>query len=187
MKNPRVLCLLAEGFEEIEALAPVDLLRRANCEVVLAAVADHREVRGRNGIIVRADTVLSEICPLNAEGKPEFDVLMIPGGPGVSELRKDGRAIRLATAYGQAGAWVAAICAAPLILADAGLLANRRFTAHFSVWSELPQVPDPQRVVIDGNLITSRGAGTALDFGLALIEVLLGAQKREEVSVSIML
>lgn len=186
MKTPTVLCLLADGFEEIEALAPIDLLRRANCEVVLASISEYQKVKGRNGITVIADALLSDTRSLDAEGKPIFDALLIPGGPGVNELRKDGRAARLAAAYHKAGAWIAAICAAPTVLLDAGLLVERKFTAHFSVRNELPQALD-ERVVIDCNMITSRGAGTALDFGLALVEALTSTQKKAEVSASIML
>jgi len=187
MKTPRVLCLLAEGFEEIEALVPVDLLRRANCEVVLAAIAENREVMGRNGIVIKADALLSQISSLNERRQPEFDALLVPGGPGVSRLRKDGQATQLAAAYAQAKAWVAAICAGPTVLLDAGLLKGRRFTAHFSVQEELPDAMGAERVVIDENIITSRGAGTALEFGLALVQALMGAQKREEIAQSIML
>ncbi|PWU10904.1 MAG: DJ-1 family protein [Verrucomicrobia bacterium] len=186
MKTLSVLCLLAEGFEEIEALTPVDLLRRAECEVVLAAISENHEVRGKHGIVVKADDTLSQISALHADGKTDFDMLLIPGGPAVSQLRRDGRAAQLAAAYAKAGVWVAAICAGPTVLLDAGLLKGRRFTAHFSVKEELPETLGGERVVVDGNLITSRGPGTALDFGLALVQALMGPQKREEIAASIM-
>ncbi len=187
MKAPRILCLLAEGFEEIEVLTPVDLLRRATCEVILAAIAKNQEVTGRNGIAVKTDVLLSQISALNGDEKPDFDMLLIPGGPGVSRLRQDGRAAQLAAAYAKAGAWVAAICAGPTVLLDAGLLKGRRFTAHFSVKDELPEALGTEHVVIDENIITSRGAGTALEFGLALVQALMGTQKREEIAAAIML
>jgi 4-methyl-5(b-hydroxyethyl)-thiazole monophosphate biosynthesis len=189
MKVPSVFCLLASGFEEIETLVPVDLLRRAGSVVVLATVEKKLEVRGCNGILVVADTLLSETAPaLSREGKPQFDILMIPGGrEGVARLREDGRAQQLAAAYEKKGAWVAAICAGPMILSDAGLLEHRRFTAHFSLSGELPYTfVTAERVVVDKRIVTSRGAGTALDFGLTLVGLLMGPQRAEEISHSIM-
>ncbi len=181
MPSPRVLCPLAPGFEEIETVAPVDLLRRAGAEVVLAALTPERWVAGRCGVVVQADAFLSE-----AEGQ-HWDLLLIPGGPGVSALRADGRAARWARALVDAGRPVAAICAAPTVLADAGLLsAGRRFTAHFSVQGELPQAMANERVVVDGLLITARGAGTAVEFGLALVRRLFGEAKAVEIAAAIM-
>lgn len=180
MPNPRVLCLLIAGFEEIETLAPVDLLRRAGAEVVMASVQGERLVTGRCQIIVQADASLADVATA------DFDLLLIPGGPGVKALRADGRAAALATAYARANRPVAAICAAPTVLADAGLLAGKRFTAHTSVHAELPGVLADERVVEDGLLITSRGAGTALDFGLALVRRLFGEAKATEIARSIL-
>ncbi len=178
--TPRILCLLAPGFEEIEMTTPVDLLRRAGADVVLAALCGDRIVIGRCGIAVQADVSLEDVAD------QEFDLLLIPGGPGVKALRSDGRAARLARAQVEASRPVAAICAAPTVLADAGLLQNRRFTAHFSVHAELPGVLPEERVVEDGPLITSRGAGTAMEFGLALVERLFGGERAREIASSIM-
>jgi len=177
----RVLCMLVPGFEEIETIAPIDLLRRADAEVVVASVNGQKLVAGRCGVKVQADVVLVDVI----DG--EFDLLFIPGGPGVKALRTDGRAARLAKVFNEAGKPVAAICAAPAVLADAGLLAGKRFTAHFSIHSELPGVLANERVVKDGNIITSRGAGTAVEFGLALVSELFGRAKADEVAKAIML
>lgn len=174
----RVLCLLVEGFEEIETVTPVDLLRRAGVEVVIAAVHG-KMATGRGGIRLEADVVLADI------DAGAFDLLLIPGGPGVWELRRDGRAASLAKDYHAAGKPVAAICAAPLILLDAGLLAGRRFTAYHSVREELGGGLD-ERVVVDGDLITSRGAGTAQDFALALIARLVGQETAAQVAAEVM-
>jgi len=174
----RVLCLLADGFEEIEAVTPVDLLRRAGVDVVLASLHE-TTVTGRCGIRLTADGLLEE---MDVE---EFDVLLIPGGPGVAAMRMDGRAARLARDFHHAGKTVAAICAAPVILKDAGLLVGRRFTCHQAVRDELTDAVD-ERVVVNGGIITSRGAGTALDFGMALVEMLCGSKKAAEVSEAIM-
>jgi len=177
----RILCLLVPGFEEIETIAPVDLLRRAGAEVVLASVNGDLLVAGGRGVVLQANVTLAEVV------EQSFDLLFIPGGPGVDALREDGRAAQLAKTYAQAGKPVAAICAAPTVLADAGLLAGKRFTAHFSVHAELPGVLAGERVVKDGNLITSRGAGTAVEFGLALVTELFGGAKAKEIADAIML
>jgi 4-methyl-5(b-hydroxyethyl)-thiazole monophosphate biosynthesis len=176
---PTVLVLLAKGFEEIEAFTPIDLLRRAGVEVTTASLADHRNVTGRNGITVLSDAALSEI------GGKLFDLLFLPGGPGVKELRADPQVAAVVRRHAAAGKWLAAICAAPTVLNDAGLLQSRRYTAHFSVADELLQILADQRVVADGNVLTSRGAGTALDFGLLLVEKLFSAAKASEIARSI--
>jgi len=178
--SKKVLCLLFPGFEEIETLTPVDLLRRAGAEVTVASLTGDRLVTGRSNVTVQAVAALTEVAD------QDFDLLLLPGGPGVKAVRADGRAAQLAKRYAQAGKPVAAICAAPTVLADAGLLVGKRFTAHFSVHGELPGVLASERVVEDGLIVTSRGAGTALDFGLALVRRLFGAAKADEVAQAIM-
>lgn len=177
---PTVLAILAEGFEEIEAITPIDLLRRAGVDVTVAGLADGVHVTGRSGLILHADLPLATV-PADAD----FDALFLPGGPGVKHLRASERVRGLVRDFAAAGKPIAAICAAPAVLHDAGLLRGRRYTAHFSVATELTQVIENERVVIDGNLITSRGAGTALDFGLALVARLRGAEVANEVARSI--
>lgn len=178
--SKRVLCLLAEGFEEIETVTPVDLLRRAGAEVVLAALGEGIHCTGRCGIVLHADARLADVDPAG------FDLLLLPGGPGVQVLRTDGRAAQLARGFAEAGRPVAAICAAPLVLHDAGLLAGRAYTAHDSTWELLAEARGGERVVVDGGLVTSRGAGTALEFGLALVELLYGVGAREQVARAVM-
>jgi 4-methyl-5(b-hydroxyethyl)-thiazole monophosphate biosynthesis len=116
----------------------------------------------------------------------DFDLLLIPGGAAVAKLRADGRAAELAKTFVQAGKPVAAICAGPLVLEDAGLLEGKRFTAHFSAANELPGAQTGERVMEDGLIITSRGAGTALEFGLALVDRLFGEAQEEEIARAIM-
>ncbi len=161
--SKRVLCLLADGFEEIETVTPVDLLRRAGATVILAALGEGIHLTGRNGIVLHADARLADLNPAG------FDLLLLPGGPGVQTLRADGRPAALAREFAEAGKPVAAICAAPLVLHDAGLLAGRRHTAHDSTYAVLTAADASQPAVSDGPLITARGAGTALEFGLALV------------------
>lgn len=178
--SKKVLCLLGAGFEEIEMVTPVDLLKRAGAEVVLAAVGPEKLVKGRSDLRVEADVILGEVA------EADFDALLIPGGPGVKGLREDRRAAQLARRFFDAGKLVAAICAAPTVLQDAGLLAGRKFTAHFSVHGELPSALGEERVVADGLVLTSRGAGTALDFGLAMVRYFYGDEKAAEISAAIM-
>jgi protein deglycase len=179
MSPPTVLVLLADGFEEIEAMTPVDLLRRAGAQVTMAALGDGIHVTGRSGVTVHADTTLSAV-----EGT-HYDCVVIPGGPGVARLRSDTRVAALLRRQRDSGGWIAAICAAPVVLGDAGILDGKRYTAHFSVAAELPAAFTSERVVVDGRLVTSRGAGTAFYFGLMVIEKLFSRDKASEVARSV--
>ncbi len=176
---PAVLAILAEGFEEIEATAPVDLLRRAGAEVTVAALGADIHVTGRTGITVHADTTLAKVEHLL------FDCVFLPGGPGVKQLRADPRVGAVVLRHHAAARWIAAICAAPTVLNDLGLLVGKKYTAHFSVAAELPDILTDQRVVEDGLLLTSRGAGTAIDFGLFLVEKLYSPERSAEIGRSI--
>lgn len=176
---PAVLAVLAEGFEEIEAVTPIDVLRRAGADVTIAALAEGIHVTGRTGITAHADLALSAV-----ESR-EFDCLFLPGGPGVKHLRADPRVRSIVQRHHAAGKWIAAICAAPTVLHDASLLGGRRYTAHFSVAAELPDLLAAERVVLDGRILTSRGAGTALDFALQLVALLFSPAKADEISRSI--
>ena len=176
---PSVLVPLAEGFEELEAAAPIDFLRRAGAEVVIASLSEQLNVTGRNGIRVVADTTLSAALERN------FDCLLLPGGPGVKYLRANQLIIERVRRHVRDGHWIAAICAAPTVLKDAGLIPGIRFTAHPSVASELPDLISDQRVVRDGRIITSRGAGTAIDFGLEVVSALYGETVAQSVRTSI--
>jgi len=176
---PTVLAILPEGFEELEAVAPIDLLRRAGAEVTVAALGPTIHITGRNGLTMHADTTLSVV------GESVFDLLFLPGGPGVALMRADPRVRATVLLHHKADRWLAAICAAPAVLYDAGLLTGRRYTAHFSVANELTAILADKRVVADGRLLTSRGAGTAVDFGLLLVDKLVSPEKSAEVARSI--
>jgi 4-methyl-5(b-hydroxyethyl)-thiazole monophosphate biosynthesis len=176
---PTVLAILPEGFEEIEAITPIDLLRRAGAEVIIAALGMSPHVTGRCNITMHADTTLSEAA------KDTYDLIFLPGGPGVLNLRGDMRVRSLVQQQAAAGRWLAAICAAPTVLNDAGLLEGRRYTAHFSVAKELPHILKDERVVVDGKIVTSRGAGTSLDLGLVLVEKLFSPEKAREIAAAI--
>lgn len=176
----RVLLLLPEGFEEIEAITPLDLLRRAGVEILSASLGDHIHVTGRSGLTVHADTPLSSV-----DDDAAFDLLLLPGGPGVKHLRADPRVRARVLKQHAAGRWLAAICAAPTVLNDAGILSGRRYTAHQSVAGELPHILQDERVVTDGRIVTTRGAGTAVDFGLKLVELLVSPDESRKIAGSI--
>jgi protein deglycase len=175
------LVILAEGFEEIEALAPVDLMRRGGVEVTVASLAENRHATGRSGITVHADVALGAVAGNS------YDVVFLPGGAGVKHLRADPRVKEIVLRHTAAKRWVAAICAAPTVLHDCGLLEVRRYTAHFSVADELQHILSEERVVTDGKITTSRGAGTAVEFGLHLVALLVSPQKAQDVSKAICL
>jgi protein deglycase len=177
--SKRILCLLVEGFEEIEVVTPVDLLRRAGIEVSLVAMGPEMIVCGRNRLQLVADFNWQEIVG------QDFDGLLLAGGPAVAEMRRDGRAAKLAREFAAAGKTIAAICAAPLILKDADLLVGRNFTSHASVHHELSSTT-AERVVVDGEIITARGAGTAVDFALQIIHHMLGEKAAVAIAAEVM-
>ena len=175
-----VLTILPEGFEEIEAITPIDLWRRAGFQVTTASLTNNLAIAGRSGIMVRADTSISSIQPDSC-----FNLLFLPGGPGVAKLRASPEITEIIGRQISANKWIAAICAAPLVLKDTGVISGRRFTAHPSTATELPDLIPDQRVVVDGKIITSRGAGTALDFALQVIESLADKETSARIALSI--
>lgn len=177
-----VLVPLAAGFEDIEATTVVDLLRRAGVEVVTAGLQPGL-VQGARGLRVQPDAVLDEVL-----GR-EFDMIVLPGGmPGAENLKNDARILRLLQTMAAADKYTAAICAAPIALAAAGLLNGRRATSYPGFVDKLA-IPgcryESTAVVVDGKLVTSRGPGTAMDFALALIELLLGGAVRHQVEAGL--
>ncbi len=174
----RVLLPLAEGFEEIEAVTVVDLLRRAGIEVRTASL-DGPRVTGSHGITVLADAAL------DAAMSDDYDMIVLPGGmPGAEHLKNDARVISLLRRYAAEGRFTAAICAAPSVLAHAGLLeecAATSFPGFLSAESAPGIRLREDAVVVDGKVVTSRGAGTAMEFGLALVGLLAGADVRRQV------
>jgi len=180
MDKKNVAIFIEEGFEEVEALAPVDLLRRAGAEVVLVSKNGRVPVKGRCGIEVIAE---NDYSVLEAT---QFDLIIIPGGNGgVEVLRGDPNVHRVVRNQLQSGRIVGAICAAPIVLREAGLLENREITSYPGARGELEKVSglrySENRVVEDGNLVTSRGPGTAIEFALSLIRTLYGEEKMAEI------
>ncbi len=178
----RVLVPLAAGFEEIEAVTVIDLLRRAGIEVVAAGL-QAGPCTGSRGVVVVPDT------PFDAVAAAAFDAVVLPGGAaGAEALAADARVLALLRRHAAAGKLVAAICAAPIVLHAAGLAAGRRVTSHPSVAARLTDAHYVEAPVVrDGALLTSRGPGTALPFALALIGALLGEAKAAEVRAPLML
>ncbi|MBX3702164.1 MAG: DJ-1/PfpI family protein [Steroidobacteraceae bacterium] len=165
----RVLVPLAEGFEELEAVTIIDILRRAGIEVIVASLAGS-PVTGSHGIRLAADT------PLAAVVEQDFDMIALPGGmPGAEHLKGDARVTGLLRRHRARGGPVAAICAAPMVLEAAGVLDGRRATSYPGFLKDAKRTTvSGDAVVADGGVITSRGPGTALDFALALVTELAG-------------
>jgi len=177
-KPKRALTLVFDGIEEVEALAPVDILRRAGVDTTMASLMESTRVTGRNGISFIADTRFPDIDP------DSFDLVFLPGGPGVLELVNDERVSQLLRFFDQSRKPIAAICAAPKVLAAVGVLDGREATGHASVRPDLPQASDAP-IVISDHILTSQGAGTAIDFGLELARLLTGDESARSVAESI--
>ncbi len=179
----RVLVPLAQGCEELEAVTIIDLLRRAKIEVVTAGLNDEPVVASR-GVCLIPDISIDDAIDQN------FDMIVLPGGlPGAEHLDNDPRIKSLLKKMANDEKYTAAICAAPKVLANAGILSNKKATSYPGFLEDL-DLPDTDLktdpVVIDGNVITSRGPGTAMDFALALIETLAGKDKKDEVEKALL-
>lgn len=170
----QALVLLANGFEEIEAITIIDVLRRSGVRVVAAGL-QAGAARGAHDVTLETDAAL------DAVDSGAFDAVVLPGGqPGSTHLRDDRRVLDLVRSFAQQGKLVAAICAAPIALEAAGVLAGRRATCFPGY--ELPSAEFSEaRVVEDGNVVTSRGPGTALEFALTLVRRLAGAAQAAEI------
>lgn len=173
----KVFAFLADGLEEVECLAAVDVLRRAGVEVTLVSITGKREVTGSHNITFMADALFEEVNPDTA------DVLFLPGGmPGTTRL-KEHEGVRAAIRKAnQQGRRIAAICAAPSILGSMGILTGRTATCYPGFEEELKGVSyTSQGLVTDGNITTARGLGYALSLGIELIRLLQGPQQAERI------
>ncbi len=178
----RVLVPLADGCEELEAVTVIDLLRRAEIDVVTAGLKDGA-VKASRGVVLVPDTTLDHAL------ETDYDMVVLPGGlPGADYLDQDPRIQALLKNMSVSDKKIAAICAAPKVLVTAGLLENKSATSYPGVLDKM-DVPGltytGEAVTKDGNIITSRGPGTAMDFALTLIEVLLGTEKRDSVETAL--
>jgi 4-methyl-5(b-hydroxyethyl)-thiazole monophosphate biosynthesis len=192
----KALVFLAEGFEEVEAVTPIDYLRRAGIEVTTVSIGaagaggERVLVHGSHRVGIHADTTLKT---LTAEGKAnaaDWDAVVLPGGGvGSENLAAQPGVGGFVKAMAEAGKLVCAICAAPaVVLAPLGLLSGRRFTCYPGMEDRVAGAEwTADRVAIDGNLITSRGAGTAGEFAAAIIGKLAGGAAAEQVAASVLL
>lgn len=179
---PIALIPLAQGCEELEAVTLIDLLRRAGIEVVTAGL-DEEPVTASRGVVLIPDTQLDKVL------HQHFDMIILPGGqPGSDHLEKDPRIHELLTRTNQQGGYIAAICAAPKVLANCGILDGKQATCYPGVLEQKhwPKVDlGLESVICDGKVITSRGPGTAMDFALKLIEILVDREKRDQVEAEL--
>ena len=173
---PRVAVILADGFEEMEAISIIDVLRRAEVDTVVAGLHDGQITSVRKVNVV-ADTVIDTVKA------DDFDMLVLPGGqPGADNLNADSRVRELIKSFSRKGKLVGAICAAPIVLARAGVLQGKHATSYPTYKDKVGDVVyEEKSVVVDGNVLTSRGPGTALYFGLAIVERLAGKEKAQKI------
>ncbi len=177
----QAVMLFATGFEEVEALMAVDILRRGGVEVKLASITEDMAVCGSHGIQVGMDTTL-----VQTELK-EMDAILLPGGmPGTLNLGKDEAVCRALKQMNEAGKIVGAICAAPSVLGACGILEGRRATCYPGFEDKLTGAEFvDEMAVADGNVVTSRGLGTAMEFGFMLLSILESQEKSDEIRRSI--
>lgn len=178
----KVYVFLADGFEEIEGLMVVDLLRRAGVDLETVSIMGRKDVTGRSNITVMADRLYEEV-PSFEDG----DMLVLPGGmPGTTYLEAYAPLRELILKYDQAGKHLAAICAAPTVYGKMGLLKGRKVTCYPEMEDLLlGATPVTDAVVTDGNYTTSRGLGTAIEFSLELISLLTDRETAEKVAKSV--
>ena len=178
----KVYVLLAEGFEEVEALTPVDLLRRAGVEVVVVSTTGEKVVTGARKSRVDADILLSDV-------EIDADILVLPGGiPGVPNLKANTEVISMIEKYVDAGKYLAAICAGPSIPGEMGLLKGHNATVYPGMEDTLQGAcwtGEDVPVAVSGQFITSRGVGTAIDFALKMIEILVSKEKADQIASAI--
>ncbi|BCN29678.1 DJ-1 family glyoxalase III [Anaeromicropila herbilytica] len=177
----KVCIFLANGFEEVEALTVVDLLKRASLDVVMVSIQDELQVTGAHKIQVVADSLFEKI-----EYK-DVDMLILPGGmPGTNHLANHDKLINLLIEHNNKQKWIAAICAAPSVLGMNGILSGRAASCYPGFEDKLVGADVKiDNVVVSENIITSRGLGTAIEFGLKIIEILVNKSKANEIKEAI--
>ena len=178
----KVLLLLAQGCEEIEAVTLIDILRRGGITVVSAGL-NAQPVLASRGVQLLADTTLELAQHLH------FDMIVLPGGqPGADNLNADMRVRELIKICSQKGKLVGAICAAPIVLAGAGVLNGKHITSYPTYRDRFSGVVYEEKTIVeDGNVLTSRGPGTALNFGLAIVERLAGKEKARQIKEAMLI
>lgn len=160
--------LLADGFEDIEALTPVDILRRGDLKCTITSIDDNREKKSSRNTIIKTDEIMKNIDP------DEYDAVILPGGlPGATTLRDDDNVIKLVKSFYSKKKVVAAICAAPIVLERAGIIEGKKVTSNPHFKNKLGNVNYSEDLVVkDGNIITSRGAATSIYFAFKILETI---------------
>ncbi|WMI81553.1 DJ-1 family glyoxalase III [Anaerotignum sp. MB30-C6] len=176
-----IYIFLAEGFEEIEAITPLDLLRRVDIDAKFVSIGDSLQVKGAHNVVYTADIMFDDACKTMADG------IILPGGlPGTSNLLAHNGLCDLIREYHKAQKPIAAICAAPMILGELGLLAEKTATIYPGMESNLIGAkPSTEAVCVDGNIITSRAPGTSTLFALKLAEIFAGKEAAENLKADI--
>ncbi len=165
----KVAIFLAEGFEILEAMGPVDILRRGKIQIDMISINSEKKVNSSQGIFIEADKLFSEIDYQN------YDMIILPGGyPGFVNLGENKKVLEAVEYFAKENKFIGAICGAPTVLKKSGLLEEREFVCHSSVVAEINSLKYKKNtdVVTDKNLITATGAGHSLEFGFALLEIL---------------
>lgn len=177
----KVCVFLADGFEEIEGLTVVDLLRRAGIETDMVSIMKRKEVTGSHNIMVMSDRIFEEL------DFAEYDMLVLPGGmPGTLNLGEHKGVVNQIMQFDAAGKMIGAICAAPSILGDNGILEGKKAVCYPGFETRLTgAIVTKEKVEVEQNIITSRGMGTANDFGLAIIEKLINQETAVKIKNSI--
>ena len=179
----RVAIFFADGFEEIEALTPVDILRRGGIDTVTVSIGEDLMIHGSHNIDIKADIRISEL------DFDSVDMIVLPGGKiGHQNLEACKALTDKIAEFNEAGKFVAAICAAPTVLGELDLLRGKKATCYPGLEAGLKDAMWPgesAKVCVDGQFITSRGVGTAIDFALKLIEILIDKKKADEIAASI--
>jgi 4-methyl-5(b-hydroxyethyl)-thiazole monophosphate biosynthesis len=190
----KAVLFLAEGFEEVEAVTPIDYLRRAGIEVTVAAVGKNKDVKGSHGIQISADTSLDELFKAGKLKAESWDGALVPGGlPGADNIASSKEAGIFLKEMAGSGKWVCAICASPArVLSPLGLLKGRKFTCfpgeeEKALSQSAGALWQNDRVVIDGCFITSQGAGTAGEFAGAIVDMLAGKGEGEKLAGRVLL
>ena len=179
----KIFLFLATGFEETEAVATIDVLRRGGIETIIVSITGECFIEGAHGITVKADKLFEEV------DFSEGNMLILPGGmPGASNLNAHKELKNLILKYSSEGKQLAAICAAPLVYGGLGLLKNKKATCYPGYENSLTgAIVSEEKVVQDGNIITGKGPGFVFDFGLKIVAVMQGQAKADEVARGLLL
>ena len=164
-----VLVPLVDGFEEIEAITIIDVLRRSGINVTTVGMPSTM-IKGAHGLQVMADKKFDIVNPR------DFDSIVLPGGPGHQVMLKSEKIVNAVADFDSRGKVIGAICAAPTVLVKAGVLSDKKATIYPGMEKEIPR-PRADKVVVDGNIVTSQAPGTAMEFSLKLVEILVGRDK----------